>query len=147
MSRSDSEGFSVVEVLLAGALLSIAVSALIGAIIAGQEAARTTGDRNRASFYAEEGLEAVRNIRDNAFSNLTDGTYGLVQSGGKWTLAGVSDNSGIFTRSVQIGTVDSDTKSVIATVNWQQTLQRPGLISLETRMTNWQASGPVILVH
>ena len=37
--------------------------------------------RARAATLADEGLEAVRNIRDANFSNLTDGTFGLTTTG------------------------------------------------------------------
>lgn len=145
MLRINQNGFSIIEALLAGSLLSIVVAGLFASIISGQESARLSGERVRASYLAEEGIEAVRSIRDAAFTNFADGTYGLGISGNQYTLTGTSDTTGAFTRSILIGTVDSDTKSVISTVTWQQNLQRSGSVSLETRITNWLAAKPQVL--
>lgn len=133
-----SSGFSVVEVLLAATVFAFLVTAVVGAIVYGRASNADAGDHNRAMMLAEEGLEAVRNIRDASFSNLTNNTFGLAQSGGVWTLSGTSDTTGIFTRTVAISAVDSNRKSVIVTVSWgsQQ-------VSVTGRLTNWAAALPI----
>src|SRR5688572_29868315 len=75
----SQQGFSVVEVLLAATVFGFLVTALIGAIVYGRASTAAAGDRARAVILAEEGVEAVRNLRDAAYANLTDGTYGLAQ--------------------------------------------------------------------
>ncbi len=134
-------GFSVVEIILSGAVFLMLVTAFVGAYLYGQESTALAGNQARATMLAEEGLEAVRNIRDPAFSNLTDGTYGLTTTGNQWNLSGSSDTTGIFARQMIISTVDSKRKLVTANVTWQQNTQRTGLVSLVTRITNWIASG------
>src|SRR5262245_58115575 len=99
-------GFSVIEVLLAATVFGFLVTGLIGAFVYGRASTDASGDRARAVALADEGLDAVRNIRDASYSNLTDNTFGLVQTGGVWTLSGTSDTTGIFTRQVTISTVD-----------------------------------------
>lgn len=136
------QGFSLVEVILASAVFVLLVMALVGAYLYGQEATALAGNRARANMLAEEGLEAVRNIRDDGFFNLTDGTYGLTTTGNQWNLSGSQDITDIFTRQVVISTVDSNRKSVIANVSWQQNPQRNGLVSLVSYFTNWQNSAP-----
>jgi Tfp pilus assembly protein PilV len=146
-------GFSPVEVLLAATIFGFLVTALIGAIIYGNTSTAEAGDRIRAQALADEGAEAVRNMRDDAFSNLTDGTYGLAQSGGVWTLSGSSDTTGIFTRQVVISTVDSARKSIVINVTWPQgaTVAQTGV---STRLTDWLASiiapvtgGPIMMAY
>ncbi len=134
-------GFSPVEVLLAASIFGFLTVALIGAIVYGRTSTATAGERVRAQALAEEGAEAVRNMRDAAFSNIPDGTYGIAQSANVWTLSGTSDVTGIFTRQVVISTVDSVRKNVVVTVSWAQgsaTVQT----AVTSRLTNWSATFP-----
>lgn len=131
-------GMSLIEALLAVAIFAVIATGVIGAIIYGQESTAVAGARERATKIAEEGIEAVRNIRDSGYDNLpVDGTYGLVVSGGVWMLSGASDTTDIFTRSVTLATVDSRTRNVTVSVDWTQTVQRPGNISINTYLTDW----------
>lgn len=140
MKKAQS-GFSLVEVLLAVSVFSLIVTGLIGGLIYGQESTALAGQRARAAILADEGLEAVRNIRDANFSNLTDGTFGLTTTGNQWNLSGSSDATDIFTRAITISAVDAKRKQVTSTVTWQQNAQRNGTVSVVTYLTNWKASG------
>ncbi|QQS15535.1 MAG: hypothetical protein IPK84_04170 [Candidatus Moraniibacteriota bacterium] len=131
-------GFSLVEVLLSGAVFSLLVTALVGVYLYGEESTALAGNRARAVFFAEEGLEAVRNIRDANFTNLSNGTYGLAVSGGQWNFSGSSDTNGIFTREVVISSAGMNRKDVEVTVSWQQNASRIGQVSLTSRFTHWQ---------
>ncbi len=131
-------GFSLVEALLSISIFSLLITAFVGSIIYGQESERLSGERARATFIAEEGLEAVRNIRDANFEDLVPGTYGLEVSGGQWNFSGSSDVTDIFTRSVNISDADANTKTVTSNVEWKQNEQRDGSVSLTTQMTNWK---------
>lgn len=137
MKKELQSGFSLVEALLSIAIFGLIVTAFVGSIIFGQQSTLLAGNRARAVFIAEEGLEAVRNIRDPDFANLTNGTFGLATTGNQWTLSGTSNTIDIFTRQVQIQTVDADRKRIISTVTWQQNPQRTGSVTLETYLTNW----------
>lgn len=136
---TNQRGFSLVEVMLSTSVFVLLVTALVGAYLYGQEATMLAGNRTRATLLAEEGLEAVRNIRDAGFTNLTDGTHGLTTTGNQWNLSGTSDVADIFTRQVIISSVDAKRKSVTANVTWQQNPQRTGLVSVINRTTNWIA--------
>lgn len=135
---STNKGFSLVEVLLSIVLLALLAGTFVSSLIYGQESERLAGDRARAVFLAEEGMEAVRNMRDENFSNLTTGTHGLAISGNQWTFSGSSDVADVFTRSISISDIDANTKNVKVDVNWKQNEQRDGIISLESRLTNWK---------
>ncbi len=133
-------GFSIVEVLLAVSILALIITTLFGGIIYGQQTTQVAGSTARASIIANEGLEAVRNIRDHAFSNLVDGTYGLAITSNTWGFSGSSDTTDTFTRSITISTIDADSKQIVSNVTWTQNQQRTGLVSLTTYLTAWKAS-------
>lgn len=141
-------GFSLVEALLAGATLTLLLTAVFGAIVYGEDSIVTSGERSRAVFLAEEGLEAARNIKDAGFQNLTDGTWGLASTTNIWSLAGLSNNIEAFDRSIQIASLDSNTKTVTSIVTWQPTATRSASVSITARFTNWQApASRGMLVH
>lgn len=140
LSVNHQLGFSLIEVLLASSVFALLVTIMAGALIYSQDSAVLAGQRARAVLLAEEGLEAVRNIRDASFSNLVDGSHGLVISSNQWALAGSSDTTDIYTRQVQITTPSTDRRQIIATVTWQQNLQRQGSAVLITYLTNWPAA-------
>lgn len=133
-------GFSLIEVLLAVAVFSLLLTAFAGIFASGGQSSMLAGQRARAVFLAEEGLEAARNIRDENFSNLSNGTHGLSASGSQWSFSGTSDTTDIFTREIVISSVDAKRKQVTSRVAWQQNPQRAGSVSLVSYLTNWKAS-------
>lgn len=135
---SKSKGFSLVEVLLSVSILGLLLTFLTAGLIYGQESTALSGARIRATFLAQEGLEASRNIRDSSFANLTNGTYGLNTSTGHWAFSGSSDTTDSFTRTITISTVDANRKQVTSTVTWQQNPQRQGSVQLTTYLNNWK---------
>jgi prepilin-type N-terminal cleavage/methylation domain-containing protein len=137
-SRISQAGFSVVEVLLAVTVFGMLATAVIGALVYGRASTVDSGDATRGNYLAEEGTEAVRNIRNAGYANLTDGTYGLVQSGNTWTLSGSSDTSGIYNRSVTIASNGTNRKAITSNVSWSGVSS--GQTSVATELTNWSAS-------
>ena len=136
---SQEAGFSLVEVLLASAIFGLLTMAVIGAIIYGRSASGYSGDRIRGVELADEGVQALRNLRNANYTNLTDGTYGLVQSNGTWSLSGSSDTTGVYTRQVVISTPDSTHKAATVNVSWPQGAST-AQTSVATQFTNWAAS-------
>lgn len=135
--------FSLVEIVLALAILVLVAASVVVNFIYSQESAVVSGSRARATFLAEEGLEAVRNIRDAGFANLVDGNYGLASSSNQWIFSGSQDVTDIYTRQIQISTPSANHRQVISQVTWQQTAQRTGSVSLTTYLTNWIATAGV----
>ncbi len=138
-----SKGFSLVEVLLAISLFGLLVTGLVGGLIFGQQSSALAGARARAIMLAEEGLEVVRNIRDDQYTILTPGAKGLAISANQWIFSGASDTTDIFTRTTTISPVGgaaSNKKNVTVAVTWQQNPQRTGSVTLVSRLTNWQAT-------
>ena len=133
-------GFSLVEVILSSSIFALVTVAFVGVFLYGQQSTVLAGSRLRAAFLAEEGLEAVRNLRDESFANLAPGTHGLAVSGGQWAFSGSQDVTDVFTRQIVISSIDADTREITSSVSWQQTPQRSGLAELVTRLTNWMAA-------
>ncbi len=131
-----------VEVLVAISIISVSILAMTAvaqkSIYVSSQAFHST----QADFLLEEGVEAVRIVRDNAWSNISSLTSGTTYypkfSSGTWSLTTTSSDGvvGIFARSLTIanvnrdnttkdivtsgGTVDNGTKLVTVTVSWKE---------------------------
>lgn len=137
------KGFSIVEILLAISFFGLTITGLIGGLVYGQQSIALAGNRARAVFLAEEGLEAVRNIRDDDYTILTPGGKGLAVSSNQWVFSGGLDTTDIFTRTTTIspvGGANSSKKNITVAVTWQQNPQRTGSVTLVSCLTNWQAT-------
>ncbi len=134
---TKQRGFSVLEVILSVSLLAMIVTPIISSYIGAREASALVNSRYRALLLVEEGIEAVRNIRDENFVNLTDGTHGLAVSENQWVFSGTEDVTDIFTRQITISTIDPYTKQAESTVTWRQNAQRTGSVTLTTRLSDW----------
>lgn len=133
----NNSGYSILEIMLASAMLLILTTVFAGALVSGQENVRLSSMRSRATLQAHEGLEAVRNIKEHAFANLVDGTFGLSSSTGEWTFAGGSDTTRGFTRTIEISSIDQSTKLVKANVIWQENPSRQSSTTLAAYLSNW----------
>ena len=137
--KARRDGFLLVEVILASSLFVLFLTAFTGVYYYGLQSSAISGDRGRASMYAEEGQEAVRSIKNTNFANVTNGTYGLLYSNNTWGLSGSQDVSGIFTRQVTITPIDANRKNIMVTISWQQTPSRTGSVTTSSRITNWKS--------
>lgn len=134
----NKRGFSSIEVILAIVLLSLILLSLASSLSYGIFSQSQANEENKANFLLEEGLEAVSNIKDSAFSNLANGTYGLSISGGNWIFLGTSDSVDGYTRSVQISTIDTNTRQALVTVNWTANGGAGRSINATQRFTDWE---------
>lgn len=142
-TRQDrAGGFAIVELLLAISVFALLVAGIAGATVYGNRSVAYSGENQQASLLADEGIQAVRNIRNNNFNLLDDGTYGLAQSGGRWILSGSSDASGIFTRRVTITSADQNRRDVTVSVSWPRGGSTAS-VEQTTRLTYWMATNPV----
>ena len=133
-----ASGFMLVEILVAVCIITASVIAVT--IVAQKSIAvsRQAFNSSQAGFLLEEGAEAVRILRDNAWSNISALTVGTTYyptfTGGTWTMSTTPNTVGSFTRTVVVasvnrdsstkdivssgGSVDSGTKLVTVTVSW-----------------------------
>ena len=73
--RSSGRGGLLLEAVLAIAIFAIFLSGVGLTLLVGQHSPVSAGDRVRATFLAEQGLEGIRYMRDQDFSQLTPGTH------------------------------------------------------------------------
>ncbi|MBI5414437.1 hypothetical protein HZA38_02890 [Candidatus Peregrinibacteria bacterium] len=132
------EGLIFLEVLLGIVIFGIVITAFIDPISFGKKSISASGMKTRATLIAEEGTEALRNIRDENFFNLEDGTHGLTINAGSWSFAGVSDITDIFTREIKVLPLSDDTKQVTSKVTWEETHGNIKTLSLDTYLSNWR---------
>ncbi|PIP73381.1 MAG: hypothetical protein COW88_02060 [Candidatus Lloydbacteria bacterium CG22_combo_CG10-13_8_21_14_all_47_15] len=112
-NRTAQQGFGLIEIVIGSAIIS---SALLGIVFAGgtyERVSREVRETIKVSFLADEGVEAMRSIRDDdwsVFASLAVGTpYYLVFSGGQWTATATPDTiDSMFTRTVTLYNVSRD---------------------------------------
>lgn len=151
----NNKGFSLVEIILAIAIFSIIIMTGVNGFIPVLNQNRQSTEILKANRLAEEGLEAVRSIRNRNFSLITAGTKGVGISSNLWDFNGSSDITDKYTRQIIIspayrdvggslvssgGVGDSDTWIVKSQVNWNFSLGDAKQFSLETVLTNWKKS-------
>lgn len=147
------KGFSLIEVVISVALFAIIAGGGISGMIAPLSSNRGSGEINKATQLAQEGLEAVRSIRDRDFANITSGTKGVGISSSLWAFSGTSDVTDKFTRIINIknasrdsggtlvasgGTTDLDTFLVETDVNWNYSAGDTRNVSMSTLLSNWR---------
>lgn len=137
------KGQSLVELLIAMGIFALAVSTITWLIIDVYLADRAGRERMEATFLAQEGLEAVRSMRDSDFDSLNVGMFGLALAGNKWIFSGSSDTYKQFTRQIVIsevvGDIDqTDVKKIKSQVTWQITPLRPVSVILTDYLTDWE---------
>lgn len=87
MKRFAQKGYSVVEVLLAGALFAIVAGGVVTAIVYAQRTNESAFAREKALRVAEEGIEAVRSIRQRDFELIVNSpAVGLDYTDNQWNL-------------------------------------------------------------
>lgn len=135
--RTKYRGFSLIEVIIAVGILGSTVVGLFTGIIDAQLSTTLIGIKNQSLLYADEGLEAARNMRDKSWNSLSAGDYGLVISSGHWELSGTEDTNEFYTRVITIDAISSQKKRVTSSVTWNYA-GKTGTVFLETYLTNWK---------
>lgn len=137
---THKKGSMMVEVLVAVAIITIAVLSATGVAQKSVSIARQSTHHLQAAVLLEEGAEAVRVMRDNAWTNISSLTAGTTYyptfSGGTWTLSTTPNTVDNFTRTVVVsnvnrdsvsgdivtsgGVLDTGTRLVTVTLNWNE---------------------------
>jgi hypothetical protein len=94
--------------LISSAMVSLALGGFVGL--------QQGGEQTEADGLAQEGIEAVRSVRDGAWNELTVSPATISISGGQWVLAsGASETVGDFTRTITLANACRDGSDEIAT--------------------------------
>lgn len=165
--RVKQGGFTLVEAIVAITVFSVGMIASAQMTLAALRLSGESKNTVQAANYLEEGLEAVRSVRDSSWTDIaTDGDYHLTSDPDALTpwqlVAGGTETIGKFSRTITISAVrradtdgsgaltagddivqsggsfdDPDTKKVTATIRWEQG-NRTVTRSVSTYLTNWQ---------
>ena len=128
----------MLEVLVVAFIITVSILAALAVVQKSIYLARQSLHQSQASFLLEEGAEAVRITRDNAWSGVSalalSTDYYLSFSGGTWVLSTSSSQVDIFTRKIVFssayrdgnqdlassGTLDPQTRLVSVSVSWTE---------------------------
>ena len=136
----------MVEILVAASIITVSVLAVMGVAQKSITLSRQSLHASQASFLLEEGAEAIRTLRDDAWSNVSSLSVGtnyyplFTAATSQWTLSTTLNTVGIFTRTVSVANVKRDnTTSDISSVGTDD----PGT-KLFTVNVTWQEGGTTI---
>ncbi|MCL5797219.1 MAG: hypothetical protein M1366_00270 [Patescibacteria group bacterium] len=134
MKNKSLKGQSLIELIIAIALTSAFLPALLTGFIASRNGKAQQEQREEATNLLQETQEAIRVIREGSWSAITtNGTYHPIVSQNTWTLSAGSDVIDGITRQITIsdvlrdtngnivtsgGTVDPSTKRIDIVVSW-----------------------------
>jgi len=120
----SKQGFSIIEVLLAGTIFALAISGIVAIIIYTQKNNQISQEKDLSIQMLEEGSVAIKSIRDRGFNLLVEGNdMALNFNNSQWeiiTTPGVNDDKQeerIRRVSIVPGT-SSDVKNVTITVSY-----------------------------
>lgn len=154
----EDQGFSLIEVILAFTIFVLIVTTLIGSFIYAQQSTAVSGLRARAVLLAEEGVEAVRSIRDDAWNEIRFDQSGIDRSSNQWELTGEGSTETIepFTRVITFQEVcrnaagsiaecpadytDIHTIKVHVEVSWEYREGFAQSVVREAFLVNWRSS-------
>ncbi len=156
----DKQGFTIVEILVVITVFVTAFVSILGFFVLDIGLSDKNKMRLKAISLSEEGIEAVRFVRDNnlwvstlAVFNLgTD--YHPIISSSSWNIVSGSENINGFTRTIIFNAVsrdasdnieniynpsnnDPNTRKITVTVSWVGR-GGPASESLSTYLTNWK---------
>ena len=106
--KKNTSGFSLVEIILALGIFVILATSGVTTVLHSFSVNKLGEEQSNAELYTQEGLEAVRSIKNQGWSNLSAGTFGLTTSGGNWDFSGSSDAKDKYTRQITISGVNRD---------------------------------------
>lgn len=166
------QGFSVIEVILASALFVIFATAAISSLLQGYDLNRLGAEETVATQFATEGMEAVRSIKNQSFSNLANSTgTGVTKPSVSWEFGGANNtllhnSTDNYVRVITIadvkrdvsgnivqegGNLDPMTKKITSTVSWKASAARNNSIVLSSYATDWKApivvGGPPMMAY
>lgn len=162
------KGFSVIEVVLAAAIFMLFSTAAVTLILGGFNTNRLGAEETIANQFASEGIEAVKSIKNQAYSNLITPNptpRAVVTPGGVWAFGAAGSSNTLlhnstdnYIRQVKVesvnrdgsgnivpaptGTLDSDTKKITSTVSWKFNSARPESVILSTYLSDWRKAIP-----
>lgn len=138
VSWKSQKGLQSLEVIIAITIFSLLTAGVF--ILFGSSITENNGllRQARANALVEEGISAVRAIRDADWESLTEGSHGLARMSDTWVFSGEADSTGgTYIRTITVEDLGDDGKEVTVDVSWTfwgRLISR----SAVTRLTNWE---------
>lgn len=143
----SERGQTIIEIVLTLSIITIIIIALVQGITFSVKSATYTKNKSLATKYVNEGMEALRSIKDYNWSTFYSyatetGTpdYALQKLDGNWqVMTGISDEPAEgFTRVVNLKKITGNQVEATVTVYWQSSETIPYRTSATTIFTKWQ---------
>lgn len=147
------KAITIVEVVLSIGLFSIFSTSVFYVTLSAIDGDEKIEQSNKALLYAQEGLEAARQMRDRNFLLLTDGDHGLEMIDNEWRfIQAPEDIDGYYYRTVTVddvyrdlngeiadsGVLDPDMKKISSRIDWTYKTVLPRSIELQTYLSDWR---------
>lgn len=148
----NTSGNTAVEVIVSVGILMIFMSGAVVLSLRAQGAYMRDEEVLQAQMYLEQGIEAVRGVKNDTFSSLASGSHGLQKTNGYWEFSGTSDSFGKYTRTVTLsdlsrnsgcaivsagGASDSLSKKAVVLVSWNGSDGKLNTLSQTHYLTDW----------
>ncbi len=151
----NQTGSLLIETILVTFLFGVMATGLVSTLLTSVTSAKQGAEYIVATGYLQEGIEAVRSIRDQDWATVSGGTHGLQTTNGHYEFSGVSNllDAGVYTRTItvdpvfrtggltgdiaEVGVLDENTKKVTVTVSWDVQAGRNQNIHSIFYVTNW----------
>jgi len=137
-SHVAKSGQSLIEAVVAIGITLLVITGLVVLAVGAVRSATLSRNRSLAVQYAQEGMEALRSIRDRNFSDLpTGGINRLVWTGTQWSTLAGTETINFYTRSFTSAQVSAGKLKITLTVAWSDS-GGSHTVDLTTYLTNWQ---------
>lgn len=150
-------GQGMLEIILAMMVFGLIAASLASLAVGGFRGLEQGGEQTQAQAIAQEGIDAVRSIRDQAFNEIIYSTSAVAISGGKWIFSGEgsTETIGKFTRTISFTNVcrnatnnivdcpgtytDVHSKKATITVTWTTRGGITNSVQKIAYITNWDS--------
>jgi len=139
LSLRARKGQSLVEAVVAIGISLVVITGLVVLAVGAVRTATLSRNRSLAVQYAQEGMEALRSVRDRDYTELpsSGGPYRVVWTGSEWnTLAG-TETLGMFTRSFAVSEPAAGKLQFDLSVTWTDSAGGHS-VDLSTYLADWR---------
>jgi|GEM_PF-3387852 len=140
-NKSLPKGFSFIEILITIFIFLVIFLGISYLTLDNLNFGFEGGQRAKAEFLAQEGQEAVKTIAGNSWSDLSNGTFGLILNNNLWQLVSGTENLSQSLKNGQreiiIEDAGANLKKVTTKVAWQDFLNNQKETELVTYLGDW----------
>ncbi len=154
---NHQRGQSILEVIVAMAIFALIGAAMVAMVVGSFIALTQGGEQTQAEALAQEGIEAVRSIRDGAWNEIIYSQSAVTTSSSQWIFSGegTDETIGQYSRTITFSNVcrdgsndittcpgsytDVHSKQAAVSVSWET---REGITNTVQRiayLTNWDS--------